>query len=277
MAGQIEEITLAGSAAPTRFVGGPPATFTEQLNTDIDDSAPIAIHTTSIEQPTASQPAETLSTEEKEERRQLIRKIGRYRSLFPKELEDVSTSGLQSMPMEKLRDLSTDVEFLVGTRRSAKAVRGMFIAGLQAGELAGPLVGLQLEGLANVAASSEELLLTVDECAVRYEKVLYVDPVARLALAIAQLALAVDSHNRRQKTGVTPSVTIPAVVVPTAGNVAAVPTATPQAAYDGPPPRGVAPTTPMNLEGSTLAPEKAAGAAATRLDNIATAADYQDL
>jgi len=245
---QVEEITLAGSAAPTRFVGGPPAAFTEPLSEDIDDTSPVAIHT-AIEQPTASQPSETLSPELKEERRQLIRKIGRYRSLFPKELEDVSTSGLQSMPMEKLRDLSTDVEFLVGTRRSAKAVRGMFIAGLQAGELAGPFVGLQLEGLANVAASSEDLLLTVDECAVRYEKVLYVDPVARLALAIAQLALAVDSHNRRQKTGVTPSPAVP--VVP-----AVAPAGTQAATYDGPPPAPVS--------------------TATRPDNIQVA-EFQDL
>jgi hypothetical protein len=142
----------------------------------------------------------------------------------------------------------------------------MFIAGLQAGELAGPLVGLELQGLANVAASSEDLLLTVDECAVKYEKILYVDPVARLGLAVVQLALAVDSHNRRAKTAVPPPT--PAAVVPVA---------TPQAAYDGPPPRGVAPTTPMNLEGSTLAPEKAATGVQTRPDNIATAADYQDL
>ena len=262
----VEEITLAGSAAPTRFAGADSsdvdrAFVPQAASEDVDDDLTV------IHEPTAKQP-EALSPEEKEERRQLLRKIGRYRSLFPKELDDISTTvtGLQTMSMEKLRDLATDVEFLVGTRRSAKAVRGMFIAGLQAGELAGPLVGLELQGLASVAASSEDLLLTVDEVAVKYEKILYVDPVARLGLAVVQLALAVDSHNRRAKTAVPPPT--PAAVVPVA---------TPQAAYDGPPPRGVAPTTPMNLEGSTLAPEKAAGAAATRLDNIATAADYQDL
>jgi hypothetical protein len=106
------------------------------------------------------------------------------------------------MPLDKLRDLAVDVEFLVGTRRSAKAIRSMFIAGLQAGELAGPLVGLELQGLANHAASSEDLLLTVDELAVKYESTMYVDPVARLGLAVLQLALAVDGHNRRQKTTV---------------------------------------------------------------------------
>ena len=248
----VEEITLAGSAAPTRFVGADSSdverAFVPQA---ASEDAACADDVTVIHEPTVKQP-EALSPEEKEERRQLLRKIGRYRSLFPKELDDISTNGLQAMPLEKLRDLATDVEFLVGTRRSAKAVRGMFIAGLQASELAGPLVGLELQGLANVAASSEDLLTTVDECAVKYEKIMYVDPVARLGLAVVQLALAVDSHNRRAKTAVPP---------PTPTAVA--PVATQQAAYDGPP--------------VTIVPEKAAGTAATRPDNIATAADFTDL
>ncbi len=65
------------------------------------------------------------------------------------------------MPLEALRDLGQDVEFLVGTRRSAKAVRGMFLGSLQGVETAGPYLGLQLNGLASVAASSEDLLSTV--------------------------------------------------------------------------------------------------------------------
>jgi hypothetical protein len=109
------------------------------------------------------------------------------------------------MPLDALRDLGRDVEFLVGTRRSAKAVRGMFIGGLQAGEVAGPFVGLDLTGLANVAAASEDLLQTVDEVAIKYESQLYVDPVARLGLAVAQLAFAVDAHNRRKKETVVPA------------------------------------------------------------------------
>jgi hypothetical protein len=147
--------------------------------------------------PELQQP-EQLSTEQKEERRQLLRKIGRYRAIFAKELTDIQTTGLDTMALEALRDLATDVEFLVGTRRSAKAVRGMFIGGLQGLEVAGPMVGFKLDGLANIAASSEDLLATVDEVAIKYESQIYVDPVARLAMGIAQLALAVDSHNRRK-------------------------------------------------------------------------------
>ena len=185
---------LLGNAAQEDDAGSEPA-----QEDDNDDDDAVTIHT-----------PEQLSPEDKEERRQLIRKVGRYRALFPKELEDIQTTGLDSMPLEALRDLGQDVEFLVGTRRSAKAVRGLFIGGIQGVEAAGPLLGLQLGGLANVAASSEDLLSTVDECAVKWENQIYIDPVARLGLAIVQLALAVDSHNRRAPTPVPPTQAPPA-------------------------------------------------------------------
>ena len=181
---------LLGNAAQEDEAGSEP----EAAQEDDNDDEAVSIHM-----------PEQLSPEDKEERRQLIRKIGRYRALFPAELADVQTTGLDSMPLEALRDLGQDVEFLVGTRRSAKAVRGLFIGSLQGVEAAGPLLGLQLGGLANVAASSEDLLSTVDEVAVKYESSLYVDPVARLGLAIVQLALAVDSHNRRAPAPVPPT------------------------------------------------------------------------
>ena len=185
-----EVIELEGS--PAELLGNEPGEDVEsqaEQEAGDDDGADsqVSIH----------EPPRQLSAEEKEERRQLIRKIGRYRALFPKELEDIQTGGLDSMPIEQLRDLGQDVEFLVGTRRSAKAVRGLFIGGIQGVEAAGPYLGLELRGLANVAAASEDLLSTVDEVAVKYESSLYVDPVARLGLAVVQLALAVDSHNRR--------------------------------------------------------------------------------
>ena len=103
------------------------------------------------------------------------------------------------MPLASLRDLATDVQFLIGTRRSAKDVRGLFLGGLQALEMTGPgpMVGFKLQSLANVAANSQDLLETVNEVGIAHEKSLYVDPVARLALSVMQLAVAVDSHNRQ--------------------------------------------------------------------------------
>ena len=184
-------------SSPAELLGGSPAAddagseAEPTQDEDNDDAASeVTIH----------EPARQLSAEEKEERRQLIRKVGRYRALFPKELEDIQTGGLDSMPLEALRDLALDVEYMVGTRRSAKAVRGLFIGSLQGMEAAGPFLGLQIHGLANLAASSEDLLQTCDEVGVKWESSLYVDPVARLGLAVVQLALALDSHNRRAPT-----------------------------------------------------------------------------
>ena len=182
----MEDIKLQGS--PAQLLADDPAAEETPWPNEPDEAIP---------EQTPEQP-EQLSTEQKEERRQLLRKIGRYRAIFAKELTDIQTTGLDTMPLDALRDLATDVEFLVGTRRSAKAVRGMFIGSLQGLEVAGPMVGFKLDGLANIAASSEDLLATVDEVAIKYESQIYVDPVARLAMGIAQLALAVDSHNRRK-------------------------------------------------------------------------------
>ena len=79
------------------------------------------------------------------------------------------------------------------------------------------MVGFKLAGLANVASQSQDLLETVDEVAIAHEKALYVDPVARLALSVMQLAVAVDAHNRQKEAA-----------------VVAVAQAPPQASYEGP-------------------------------------------
>jgi len=75
----------------------------------------------------------------------------------------------------------------------------MFIGGVQVLETGGPYFGLELEGLTGVVAQSKDLLETVDEAAVRYENCCEVDPVARICLQMAQLVMAIDSHNRQKK------------------------------------------------------------------------------
>ena len=156
-----------------------------------DDGAAVDDPPTNDEGPVAP-----VSPEEKEERRRLVRKIMRYRSLFSAELTDLDLERLGDRGLDELRDLARDVEFLVSTRRSAKAVRGMFLGGMTVLEAGGPFVGLQLQGLTNVCAHQEELLQTVDEAAVKYESLIEVDPVARIAVHVAQLCLALDGHNR---------------------------------------------------------------------------------
>ena len=227
----MEEIKLEGS--PAQLLAAE----------DEGDDAPVSIHEPGDDgdgddDPEEAPPTpEQLSPEQKETRRQLIRKISRYRSLFKAELADISTSGLDTMTLASLQDLQRDCEFLVGTRRSAKAVRGLFLGALTGVEMVGPLIGFRLQGLANVAAASEDLLQTVDEVGIKYESQLYVDPVARLCLGVAQLALAVDAHNRRKDdNSVTP--------VP----------APPQASYEGP-----------------------KSAPSQRPDNISAAKEYEDL
>ena len=209
----MEEIKLEGSpaqllAAEDEGDEGEPVSIHEPADDDGEDDPEEA----------AAVPEE-LTPEQREERRQLIRKIGRYRAIFGKELSDVKTTGLDSMPLASLKDLATDCEFLVGCRRSSKAIRGLFLGGLQGLELCGPMVGFKLAGLANVASQSQDLLETVDEVAIAHEKALYVDPVARLALSVMQLAVAVDAHNRQKEAA-----------------VVAVAPAPPQASYEGPKP-----------------------------------------
>ena len=141
------------------------------------------------------------------------------------------------MTLPALRDLATDCEFLVGCRRSSKAIRGLFLGSLQGLEMVGPMVGFKLAGLANVASQSQDLLETVDEVAIAHEKALYVDPIHRLALSVMQLAVAVDQHNRQKEAA-----------------VVAVAPAPPAANYEGPRP-----------------------APSNRPDNISSSPEYADL
>ena len=59
-----------------------------------------------------------------------------------------------------------------------KAVKGLFLGGLQGPEMVGPMVGLSsLVWPTWQQPASEDLLATVDEVAVKHEQSLYVDPV----------------------------------------------------------------------------------------------------
>ena len=191
----MEEIKLSGS--PAALIA---ADSTEDDGDD--DCEPVRFHAENANDGADDEPEaepEQLSAEDKEERRQLIRKVGRYRALFAQQLSDINTSNLDVLPLQKLRDLSQDVEFLVATRRSAAACRSLFVGSLVGLETIGPYAGLELKGLSNIAAQSEDLLLTVDECAIKYESVIQIDPLARLAIGVGQLCLAIDAHNRRQR------------------------------------------------------------------------------
>jgi hypothetical protein len=75
-------------------------------------------------------------------------------------------------------------------------MRSFFLAGLGVLEVSGGIVGLQLNGLTHIASQNEELLSTVDEAAIKHEKLLELPPLQRLAIGVAQLAFVVDAKNR---------------------------------------------------------------------------------
>ena len=182
----VEVIKLAGSCEPR----GPtqsavPETFPDE----------------SEEFPAQALEPQQMTPQEKDEARVLKRRIGKYKSLFPQETADFDQGTLDSLSIDELRDKAKDVEYVVATRRSSKAIRGLFLGGLASTELvAGPILGLELQGLAGFASRSEDLMQTVDEVGVKYGDQLYVDPLIRLSMGMMQLAMAVDAHNRAAKT-----------------------------------------------------------------------------
>ena len=141
-----------------------------------------------------------MTPQEKDEARVLKRRIGKYKSLFPQETVDFDLGALDCS-IESLRDKAKDVEYVVSTRRSSKQIRGLYLGSLASVELiAGPMLGLELQGLAGFASRSEDLMQTVDEVGVKYGDQLYVDPVIRLSMGMMQLCMAVDAHNRAAKS-----------------------------------------------------------------------------
>ena len=181
MADSTEVIRLAGSCAVSSREPAQP-TFPE-------------------EQEFPQEEAQQMTPAEKDEARVLKRRIGKYKSLFPQETIDFEISALDGLDIESLRDKAKDVEYSVACRRSSKAIRGLFLGGLASTELiAGPVLGLELQGLAGFASRSEELMQTVDEVGVKWGDQLYVDPVIRLSMGMVQLAMAVDAHNRAAKS-----------------------------------------------------------------------------
>jgi hypothetical protein len=146
---------------------------------------------------------EPLSSDEIKTRRSLVRRLARYKAVFPLETAELrdELEGLPHKSPEELTTLLEEVQFLVETRRSTVQARGLFLTGLTMGEAAGPYVGLKLQGLTQIARQSDDLLRSVDECALKYEEVVRLDPAARLAMCVGQLALAVDGANRARETG----------------------------------------------------------------------------
>ena len=141
------------------------------------------------------------------EKTTIIRKLRQYAKTFPTELEDLFSAetkngkltNLQNMTMTELETLLSEVQYTISTARSANAIRSMFLGSVQISESIGPYMGLDLRGLASVCQKSQDVLLTVDEIAIKYGNFIEIDPIHRLAASMLQLVIAVDQHNKRSR------------------------------------------------------------------------------
>jgi hypothetical protein len=141
------------------------------------------------------------STEEKQERQTLCVRLGRYRNSFPQETEGfkLSRKHLTRKSLAALRELADDVKHQVGTRRTGEQFKGLFLAGVNVAEMTLPMVGMEVAGLTNIISQNGDILKTVDEIAISRDAAVYIAPEMRLAGAVIQIILALDTHNRAKK------------------------------------------------------------------------------
>ena len=140
------------------------------------------------------------STEDRAERQTLSVRLGRYRDAFPRETEGfkLSRKHLQRKSLAALRELADDVKHQVGTRRTGEQFKGLFLAGVNVAEVALPMVGMEVAGLTNIISQNDDILKTVDEIAISRDAAVYIAPEMRLAGAVLQIILALDTHNKNK-------------------------------------------------------------------------------
>lgn len=102
---------------------------------------------------------------------------------------------LKSMSIRELDDLVRSITFRIKVRNSNMMIDMFTTAGFAAIETAGPFVGLQLQGYANVMSQDPRVKDLVNEIMLDYEKYVQVDPKIRLLVAAATNARAVHNYN----------------------------------------------------------------------------------
>ena len=138
------------------------------------------------------------STEERAERQTLTVRLGRYINSFPQECEGfkLGRKYLLRKSLAALRELADDVKHMIGTRRTGEQMKGLFLAGVNVAEMVLPMVGMDCQGLTNIISQNEDILKTVDEIAIARDAAVYIAPEMRLAAAVGQIILALDSHHK---------------------------------------------------------------------------------
>jgi hypothetical protein len=145
--------------------------------------------------------------EERAERQTLTTRVLRYASAFPAECESfkLSRKKLDRLHPGALRTLEADVSHAVATRRTASAMKGLFLAGVHLLEVGLPYAGLEVAGLTGAVSRDADLLATVDEVAIKRDLAVAVAPEIRLLAGLGRLVLAVDQHNRSLRPAVPPA------------------------------------------------------------------------
>ena len=152
------------------------------------------------------------SSEERAERQTLTTRILRYTAAFPAETESfkVSRKKLERRSLPALKELENDISHAVSTRRTASAMKGLFLAGVHLLEVGLPYAGLETQGLTGAVSRNADLLATVDEVCIKRDCAVAVSPEIRLLAGLGQTILAIDAHHRANRPVAAPAPAEPA-------------------------------------------------------------------
>ena len=147
------------------------------------------------------------TAEERQERQTLTTRVLRYTAAFPAETESfkVSRKKLERRSLPALKELENDISHAVSTRRTASAMKGLFLAGVHLLEVGLPYAGLETAGLTGAVSRNADLLATVDEVAIKRDCAVAVSPEIRLLAGLGQTILAIDSHHRANRPVAAPA------------------------------------------------------------------------
>ena len=147
------------------------------------------------------------SAEERQERQTLTTRVLRYTAAFPTETESfkLTRKKLERRSLSELRQVESDVSHAVATRRTASAMKGLFLAGVHLLEVGLPYAGLETAGLTGAVSRNADLLATVDEVCIKRDCAVAVSPELRLLAGLGQTVLAIDAHNRVNRPAAAPA------------------------------------------------------------------------
>lgn len=147
-----------------------------------------------------------LTPEEEEERKQIIRKLFRYKQAFTSHVVNLPISDSVDMTIPDLRRLLEDTEYMISCRKSSDSVKKMFVGGCAISEnVITRITPLKIQGLTQHVARNEELLDIVEEISIKRGNDVALSPETRLMLCMGQLVIELHTHNKNlEKLSETP-------------------------------------------------------------------------